>query len=50
MMGRKHREQASLFAEYLAALETEAAADGDAQNDNESGGPEGKRQRRYDPR
>ena len=35
-------------AEYLAALETEAAADGDAQNDNESGGPEGKRQRRYE--
>src|SRR6202140_161725 len=35
-------------AEYLAALETEAAADGDAQNDNERGGPEGKRQRRYE--
>jgi transposase len=35
-------------AEYLAALETEATADGDAQNDNESGGPEGKRQRRYE--
>src|ERR1700688_2195129 len=35
-------------AEYLTALETEAAADGDAQNDNESGGPEGKRQRRYE--
>src|SRR5215468_89785 len=35
-------------AEYLAALETEAVADGDAQNDNESGGPEGKRQRRYE--
>jgi transposase len=32
-------------AEYLAALEAEAVADGDAQNDNESGGPEGKRQR-----
>src|SRR5215470_196752 len=29
--------------EYLAALEAEAVADGDAQNDNESGGPEGKR-------
>jgi Transposase DDE domain len=34
-------------AEYLAALEAEAAAEGDAQNDNESGGPEGKR-RRYE--
>ena len=34
--------------EYLAALEAEAVADGDAQNDNESGGPEGKRQRRYE--
>src|SRR6201993_4249926 len=35
-------------AEYLAALEAEAVADGDAQNDSESGGPEGKRQRRYE--
>ena len=37
-------------AEYLAALEAEAeaVADGDARNDNESGGPEGKRQRRYE--
>src|SRR5262250_2150735 len=35
-------------AEYLAALEAEAAAESDAQNDNESGGPEGKRQRRYE--
>jgi transposase len=33
------------MAEYLAALEAEAVADGDAPNDNESGGPEGKRQR-----
>src|SRR5262245_7929094 len=35
--------------EYLAALEAEAVADGDAQNDNESGGPEGKRPRRHEP-
>src|SRR6202043_1977387 len=35
-------------AEYLAALETQPAAGGDAQNDNKSGGPEGKRQRRYE--
>src|SRR5499433_2398666 len=35
-------------AEYLVALEAEAVADGDAQNDNESGGPVGKRQRRYE--
>src|SRR5262249_50954014 len=35
-------------AEYLAALEAEAAVESDAQNDNESGGPEGKRQRRYE--
>src|ERR1700747_2553186 len=35
-------------SEYIAALEAEAVADGEAQNDNESGGPEGKRQRRYD--
>src|SRR5262249_2762640 len=43
---RQQRKRA--VAEYLAALEVEAVADGDAQNDNESGGPEGKRQRRYE--
>jgi hypothetical protein len=35
-------------AEYLAALEAEAAVEGDAPNDSESSGPEGKRQRRYE--
>src|ERR1700746_2001578 len=42
---RQQRKRA--VAEY-AALAAEAVADGDAQNDNESGGPEGKRQRRYE--
>src|SRR6202040_4426451 len=42
------QRQKRAVAEYLAALEAEAAADGDAQNDNESGGSEGKRQRRYE--
>ena len=40
--------QKRAVAEYLAALEAEAAAEGDAPNDNESGGPESKRQRRYE--
>ena len=43
---RQQRKRA--VTEYLAALEAEAVADGDAQNDNESGGPEGKRQRHYE--
>src|SRR5262250_3772382 len=42
------QRQKRAVAEYLAGLEAEAVADGDAQNDNESGGPEGKRQRRYE--
>jgi hypothetical protein len=33
---------------WLAALEAEAAAEGDAPNDSESGGPGSKRQRRYE--
>ena len=42
------RQRKRAVAEYLAALEAEAVAAGDAQSDNESGGPEGKRQRRYE--
>ncbi len=44
----KKQQRKREVAEYLAALEAEAAAEGDAQHDNESGGPEGKRQRRYE--
>jgi hypothetical protein len=43
----KQRQKRAL-AEYLAALAAEAAVEGDTQNDNESGGPESKRQRRYE--
>ncbi len=42
------QRQKRAVAEYLAVLEAETVAEGDAQNDNESGGPEGKRQRRYE--
>jgi hypothetical protein len=40
------QRQKRAVAEYLAALEV--AAEGDSPNDNESGGPESKRQRRYE--
>jgi transposase len=42
------QRQKRAVAEYLAALEAEAAVEGDAPNDNESGGPGSNRQRRYE--
>jgi hypothetical protein len=42
------QRQKRAVAEYLAALEAEVAAEGDAPNDSESGEPESKRQRRYE--
>ena len=42
------QRQTRAVAKYLAALEAETVAEGDAQIDNESGGAEGKRQRRYE--
>ena len=47
-IGLRSSSEGVRWLSILRALETEAAADGDAQNDNESGGPEGKRQRRYE--
>ena len=40
------QRQKRAVAEYLAALDAEAAAEGEAPNDRASGGPERKRQRR----
>src|ERR1700724_2146587 len=42
------QRQKRAVAEYLAALEAEVAAEGDAPNDSESGEPESKRQGRYE--
>jgi transposase len=42
------QRQKRAVAEYLAALEAEAAAEGDAADDDAGGGPESKRPRRYE--
>jgi transposase len=42
------QRQKRAVAEYLAALEAEAEVEGDAPNDSESGGAEGKRRRHYE--
>src|SRR5262245_10571709 len=42
------QRQKRAVAEYLAALEAEAATEGDAADVDTGGGPEGKRQRRYE--
>jgi transposase len=42
------QRQTRAVAEYLSALDAEAAAEGDGANDDDSGGPENKRQSRYD--
>ena len=42
------QRQKRAVSEYLAALEAEVAAEGDAPNDSESGEPESKRQGRYE--
>ena len=42
------QRQKRAVAEYLAALESEAAAEGDAPDDGAGGGPESKRQHRYE--
>jgi hypothetical protein len=42
------QRQKRAVAEYLAALEAEAATAGDAADDGAGGGPESKRQRRYE--
>src|SRR3954468_2103508 len=42
------QRQKRAVAEYLAAVEAEAAAEGDAPDDGAGGGPESKRHRRYE--
>jgi len=42
----EQQRQKRAVAEYLSVLEAEAAAEGDAPNDSDGGGPERKRRRR----
>src|SRR4030081_2165958 len=46
--GKAPQRQKRAVADYLAALEAEVAAEGDAPNDSESGEPESKRQGCYE--